>query len=324
MIRAAALIVLYLLVSGTTPAAPVVGDTPEYSSYGIAPRPLLELWLRFHEAGLCQGMDSAFEFNESGMKVRSLVEDEKSFQRLQEMLEPLQSSFQIELDVSRPKVEKKSNDENENDPPPGIWENYELRSNMGDPVAQAEGTRDAIANTTGTGVNRLRAGAFSDEVLKQRLRLYAEQILDQKKKMERYASDMRVLVHIAFDPAIEPALQAKAGGVSLAHAQELGKLLVKLEANLSLAIPKSKSKGRLPSNAEKSDDASNPLLHSSDRIANDAHALAQRIYRFVHPEQFTVDLDELREPSLLESIKDLFKMDSEFQKEMDRSIKSKK
>jgi len=135
---------------------------------------------------------------------------------------------------------------------------------------------------------------------------------------------MRVLVHIALDPAIEPALQAKARAVSLAHAQELGKVLIKLEANLSLAIPKSKPKRRLPSNAEKSDDAPKSLLHYSEQIANDARALAQRIYRFVHPEQFTVDLDELRKPSLLESIKEMFKMDLEFQKRMNRSVKGKK
>ena len=307
--------VFCLFILGTATAVPDEGDVPEFTTCRIAPRPLLELWLRFHEWGLCQGMDSTFEFNESGMKVRSLVEDEKSFQKFQEMLELLQNSFRIELDVSRPNVEKRSNDEDENDPPPGIWENYELRYNIGDPVAQAKDRPD---------FEQLRAAAFSDEVLKQRLRLYAEQTLDQRKKMERYASEIRVLVHITLDPAIDPALQAKARSVSLAHARELGKLLMKLDTNLSLAIPKSKSKGRLPATFKKADDASQTLLNSSDQIAIDAHALAQRIYRFVHPEQFTVDLDELREPSLLESIKDLFKMDSELQKEMDRYAKGKK
>jgi hypothetical protein len=308
-------IVFCFFILGTATAVPDEGNAPECTTYRIAPQRLLELWLRFHESGLCQGVDSTFDFNESGMKVRSLVEDEKSYQKFQEMLEPLQSSFRIELDVTRPNAEKKSSDENENDPPPGIWENYELRYNMGDPVAQAKDRPD---------FEQLRATAFSDEVLKQRLRLYAEQTLDQKKKMERYASDIRVLVHIALDPAIDPALQAKARSVSYAHAQELGKLLVKLEANLSLAIPKSKQKGRLPSTAERADNASQSLLNSSDHIANDAHILAQRIYHFVHPEQFTVDLDELRKPSFLESIKELFKIDLEFQKEMDRYAKGKR
>jgi hypothetical protein len=315
MNRAVSIIIFCFFISGTALAALVEGDASEYSSYRIAPKPLLELFLRFHEANLCQGMDSTFVFNESGMKVRSLAEDERSLQKFQEMLGPLLSSFRIELDVSRPEVEKKSNDEDENDPPPGLWENYELRYNMGDLVAQAKDRQD---------FEQLRARAFLDEVLKQRLRLYGEQLLDQEKKMERYASDMRVLVPIALDPAIEPALQTKARGVSLAHALELGKLLTKLEANLSLAIPKSKSKGRLRSKTGKSDGASKSLLHSSDQIADDAHALAQRIYRFVHPEQFTVDLDELREPSLLESIRDLFRMDSEFQKEMNMSFKRNK
>jgi hypothetical protein len=313
MNRVGLLIFFYFFVLGASTALPFDGAGPEPVSYRAAPRPLLELWLRFHESGLCQGLDVDFDFNESGMKVRGLMGDEKSYQKFQEMLEPLQSSFRIELDVSRPKVEKRSSDQNENDPPPGIWENHELRYNMGD---------DSVAPTKEQPeLEQLRDTSFY-EILKQRLRLYAEQILDQKKKMERSASDMRVLVQIALDSAIDPALRAKACRVSLAHAQELGKLLTKIDANLSLAIPKSKARGRSSPNGGKADGAQ-LIESSSDRIANDAHVLAQIIYRFVHPEQFTVDLGELRQPGLLESVRDLSKMNSEFQKQIDRYAATK-
>jgi hypothetical protein len=298
-----------------------VGDSiacalPEDTSYRKAPRALLEIWLRFHEVGLCQGVDAAFEFNERGMKVRSLVENEKSFQKFQEMLELLQNSFLIELETSRPSVEKEKKQEEEEDkeeklhddrdPPTSLWENYELRYNLGDTLAAQQ--RDHVVFEDG----------ISDWVLKQRLYLYAVQTLDWNKKMERYASDILVLVRFAGDPAVAPDLQSRANAVCLAHAMELGKVISKLNASLSQAIPKSKKNGRASSHTIS---ASKSLVHSANQIADAAHATAQQIFRFLHPEQFTVRLNDLRDPGLLDSLTKLAKMNSDFQKEIGKSVK---
>ena len=93
------------------------------------PRELAEAWLHFHEADLCQGVDAVFVFEKDGMEVRSLIEDEKSYEKFQELFAPLRSSYKIEVQVTRPPERKKSDDERE--PPPSLWENDELRSFYG-------------------------------------------------------------------------------------------------------------------------------------------------------------------------------------------------
>ena len=82
------------------------GDTPTHH----APRKLVEAWLRFHEMDLCQEMDAVFAFNDSGMEVWCLVKDERSYQKLQELLEPLRATCRIELYTTRLPAEKKSDE----------------------------------------------------------------------------------------------------------------------------------------------------------------------------------------------------------------------
>jgi hypothetical protein len=48
-------------------------------------------------------------------------------------------------------------------------------------------------------------------------------------------------------------------------------------------------------------------------ISSTAQDVARRIYRFIHPQQHTVDLDELRDPSLLESLAELRRMTHDFE-----------
>lgn len=283
----------------------------EGSSYRKAPRALQEVWLRFHESALCQGMDATFEFNESGMKVRSLIEDEKSYQKFQEMIQPLQSSFQIELDVSRPMKENKEgvSDQDENDPPPGIWQNYELRYNLGHSSMKLSEQ------------NSLEMLQSDFEILKMRMYLYAVQTIELNKKMERYASDLPVLSRVSSDPAIEPNLRAKAKAISLMHSLELGKVISKLRTNLILAIPRTKQKEQ--THAGKSSGNTKSVVDSSIQIADAAHAVAQRIFQFIYPERFTVGVEELRGSSFLDSLKALSRMNSDFQKEMSNPIKRK-
>jgi hypothetical protein len=291
-------------------------DQPsDFSSYRKAPRALLEFWLRFHEIGLCQGIDAAFEFNESGMKVQSLIEDEKSYQKFQELIQPLQRSFQIELDVSRPAVETKEKEKEgeeeaehkEKDPPPSIWENYELRYNLGDSSVPYGDQEDSII---------VRHSLFPEDVIKQRLYLYAVQTIELNRKMGRYASDLANLDYFRQDPEIKPDLRVRTKKICFAHAQELGRIIYKLNANLSLAIPKSKQKGKALETSGKSIADSKSIPHSAINIVDAAHVVAQGVDRFIHPEQFTVGLSELRAPGLLDSLKNLSRICSDYQKEI--------
>jgi hypothetical protein len=322
-------IVLYLLVFELLPAScSIAGDLPGNEFYRKAPRAFLEAWLQFHAMDLCQGVDATFEFNESGMKVRSLVEDERIFQKFQAILEPLKKSYQIELETSRLSVdkgkEKEEGDEeegdnkeeklhNDKDPPPSLWENYELRYNLGDPLAARQ--RDQIIIEEGNDVG------LSDWVIKQRLYLFAVQTLDLNKKMERYASDLQALVRVAVEPAIASDLRSKANAVGFAHALELGKIIARLHANLSQALPKSKKTAKALPHA--TGDIKS-LVRFSDQIAEAAHAASQQIIRFLHPEQFTVGLDDLRAPSLFDGLTNLARMNSDFQKEIGKSFNAKK
>jgi hypothetical protein len=43
-------------------------------------------------------------------------------------------------------------------------------------------------------------------------------------------------------------------------------------------------------------------MEKADMIAAGARALSWRIYRFIYPDQHTVDLDELQRPGLLVSL----------------------
>lgn len=311
--------ILCCAVFGLAPArGEDAGDSSGDAFYRKAPRPLLEVWLRFHEAGLCQGVEASFEFSDSGMKVRSVVEDEKSFQKFQEMLAPLQNSFRIEQETVRPDLEEKEEDEegeksrDDNDPPASLWENNELRYNLGDPLAALQ--RDGVAFVDA------RDSAISDWVLKQRLYLYAVQTIDLNRKMERYASLLNPLARMARDAAVAPDLQSRANALCLAHAVELGKVLSKLNANLGQAIPKPEKK-RKP---RRFADDSKSALTASKHIADAAGDVARQVRRFLHPEQFTVGLDDLRAPGILDCLENLTAMTLDFQKEIGKSVKKKK
>ena len=98
------------------------------------PRKLQEAWLRFHEIGLCQEVDADFVFDDGGMKVWSRIGSDKIYLKFQELFAPLRNLYHVELYINRPRGEKES--ENGDNPPPSLWQNYELRSNLGEHAAQ--------------------------------------------------------------------------------------------------------------------------------------------------------------------------------------------
>jgi hypothetical protein len=276
------------------------------------PLPLMQMWLRFHGSDLCQGVDASFAFDQEGLKVRSMVEDEKSYEKFQEMLEPLRNSYKIDLSAERPPVEK--DPEEPKTPPASLWENYELRSFLGDPFAQAK-EKPGSENRNHSDLPP------PGDLLKQQLILYSEQMLDWNKRMERYAADLPALAHVAFDTSSDPTLRPQAAAVCKAHALALERYLAKLSSNLAEAIPKSDKKEKSRAKGDAGADR-NGIVGEAEQISEAARDVAHRINVFIHPETYTVGLDELRQPSLLDLIRTLQKMNSEFLRSMEKAVRS--
>lgn len=302
------LLILCLAGPAIVPAGILTGADPsEDIPDRDTPRELKEAWLRFHSADLCQGMDAMFTFSKNGVEVRCLVEDEKSYQKLEELLSPLRGSFRVELYPAYPPPEEKKSD-SEEDPPPSLWQNYELRSYLGDPLARSL----RLNAETQPQIDMPAPGGM----LKERLLIYAEQVLAWNRKMKRYAMDLPALVRVASDLPPTAELKLQADAVCMGHAQNLGKALGRLRANLSQAIPKPEKKGRPAPRSEKSGKAGKTPVDSAEQISIAAQDVAGRVHRFIYPEQYTVDLEELREPGLLETVKMLEGMVLDFKKEL--------
>jgi hypothetical protein len=191
------------------------------------------------------------------------------------------------------------------DPPTSLWENYELRSFLGDPIARAK-EREGFEEES-------LLNFPPSNLLKQRLLIYAEQTLALSRKMERFAKDLPVLTRAALDPGIAPGLRMQAKTVCLAHSQNLERAIGKLNGNLEAAFPRSPKKER-PAQPE---NLAVPLKTPVDRanyISELTQDVAKRVYQFIHPdpEHYTVGLDELRRPSLLGYFKTLKKADQEY------------
>jgi hypothetical protein len=280
-------------------------DSSQNEPMPDTPLKLMEVWLRFHEADLCQGIEAEFVFNKDGMQVLSRVEDERSYQKFMDMLEPLRRSYRIELYATRPPSEKNSEDDKAL--PPSLWENYELRANLGDPIARGF-TRETA---------EIRLFDRPDETLKQLLMMYSEQTLDRNRKMKRYAADLLPLARMAFGHTVSPDIRMLAKRVCLAHAQNLNKFIGKLNANLRQALPKASKKSGASSGSDNPAIAAKVPVDLAVQISEDAHIIAQHVHNFIRPENYTVGLEELRNPSLLESLAELQKLNEDFQRAMD-------
>lgn len=297
---------------GAAKGISVSAHSSENAPGGGTPRELQEAWLRFHETDLCQEVDAVFIFHRNGMEAWSRIESDKTQLRFQELFNALRDSFRIELYTTRPPSKKKS--ENEEDPPPSIWQNLELRANLGDPAAQFKGRLDPE--------ERIQVYEMPSGLMKQRLLIYAERTLDGSRKMERYADDLPALVRLSLDPAATPELKSKSIQVCAAHVQSLEKQIVKLTSNLTLAFPKSSKGDRQSSPQAVSAITGKTLADKAEQVSANTHNVAQRIERFIHPETYTIGLDELRNPSLLESLRGLKEMVVEFQKSVSKPPQS--
>lgn len=268
------------------------------------PYALRDFWLRFHELGLCQKMHTTFAFHGDQMEIWCRVENEKAFRRFIEMLDPLRISNSIELHVAE--GPRSSGGLDENDPPPSLWNNAELRYYFqgGPQIASAS----AITGNFGEPEPGI--------ILKQRLIMYAEQTLNWSREMRRYGEHLPDLVGAAFDPTAAPNTKSRAAAVCLQHVEALDKLAERLNQNLVIALPRASGKSTIPPASETSENERSFLKKRAVAISNTSQAIAQRIYLFIYPQDFGVNLSDLKDPDLLESLKNLRSMLATFGQEL--------
>jgi hypothetical protein len=272
---------------------------------GDIPRALREIWLAFHQTELCQGLDTVFVFRADGMEVWCAIDDEKSYQKLVELVGPGRTEFQIDLYPTRMPEEKRSWEE-ESNPPPSLSQNAELRAYLQDPF-------DAAAGRGGVPARPEEPLGEPGLSLKRRLLFFAEQTVEWAKRLRRYAVDLPVLAWAAFDPAAAADVRPQAREVCARHAREIEKLALKLTDNLSRAFPRPEKQPRKPQTPKRPQRASKSVTESAAQLSEASQDVARRVYQFIYPEKHTVSLADLREPSLLGTLRDLGKMASEFQ-----------
>ena len=293
--------------AGMAIEAPDTDDWPFSIPNSNTPQKLREAWLSFHETDLCQEVDAIFVFNRSGMEVWSRIEKDKNQRKFLRLFESLKNSYQVELYTTRAPAQNKEYDEE--GPPPSLWQNYELRSNLGERISLV------MSQLTFEERNQLDPPSV-DSSLRQRLMIYAEQTLNWNKRMEQYALDLAALARVAQDPGVSPEQKSRAIAVCADHAQNLEKYAGKLAANLEQALPVTEKKKRSPSRPATAGNADRDPLERAKQISAATHEVSRRVYRFIHPEYYTVELEELRNPSLLDSLWELRGMVSDFEKSL--------
>ena len=309
MRRTLRLVILFVICfAGIAGTQICIAESSENAPGNGTPQKLQEAWLRFHESDLCQEVDAVFTFDKSGMEAWSRVESDRISQRYQDLFGSLGDDVQVDLYTTRPVAKKKSDDSD--DPPPSLCQNHELRANLGDPLAQIK-VRVNIED-------REMQTDSPDFSLKQRLLVYAERTLDWNKRMEKYADDLPSLARFALDPAIAPELRSRSMRVCAEHTRNLEKQIGKLAANLALAFPKTSKKDRPASPPEASGIARMNLIDGAEKISAETRTVARYVHNFIHPAGFAVELDELRHPSLLDSLRTLREMVLDFQKVIDK------
>jgi hypothetical protein len=272
------------------------------------PRKLQESWLRFHGSDLCQDLDAVFVFDGGGMQIWSRIDSDKAYLKFQDIFGALSTQYRVTLYTNRTKEEKEW--DNGDNPPPSLWQNYELRANLGDRAAQFPNF----------GEERITINPPSaDPLLKQRLYIYADQTLKRNKKMTRIALGIFALVRLATDPDIPGDIRSKAAAIGSDHAKSLDKQIGKLTSDLKQAIPRSGRRRSGSSKSAISEFENMPLRERAEQIYERTQSVALAVHRFIFPELYTVALSELRDPSLTDSLNQLRGEVQSFQKDLAKS-----
>jgi hypothetical protein len=269
--------------------------------------PLRNAWLRFHENDLCLGVDAVFVFQPKGMEIWCRAKDEKSLQELKALLAPLQSSYRIDLYATYSDREKKPWAREDDDPPPSLWNNAELRNYFRDPGD----TRWSVVDDS---ASDLIPDPRQDLVMRRRMKLYSDQIVEWLKKMDRFAKDLSSLAEAGYGKDPVPEIQARARTVSLDHVREIGRYAGRLLESLRHAFPRSPGDGLLPQGPKPIPDMSDSPYAGALRVSAQAQDLNQKILRFLYPQNYTVTLTDLRDPGLLDLAKVVQQSAAEFER----------
>ena len=120
-----------------------------------------------------------FSAGTDSLDVWCVIEKEKSYQKLVRLLQRVRGSHEVYLYTTRP--EKKEKTPDDRDPPPSFWNNDELRDYLRDPFARDR--RSPVGSD-------FDSEAPHEIFFKQRLRLYADSLLESKQRIARYVMDL--------------------------------------------------------------------------------------------------------------------------------------
>jgi hypothetical protein len=275
----------------------------ERSNPGQVPRQFVDLWLRFHEVELCQELDAVFVFHQDAMEVWCRIEDEKSYQQFVQMISPLKASGHVDLYPTRSPAGKKRQEDNE--PPASLWNNGELLSYFGiSSGLESAQWEQALGN---------RAEMRHFDARKQRLLMYANQLQESSRKLKRLGGELPALALASSEDAYTAEQRRRATAVCQSHAQALDKNATRLSENLAQALPRGVRRAEDAARPQRPDAGLAPR-DIAVRLADTTRSLSRRIYRFLYPQDHTVELTDLREPGLLESLRLVRESASEFQR----------
>ncbi len=285
-----------------------VANTPAADT----PLRLREVWLRFHRDNLCEKVDAAFLFHKSEMEVLVNIENGKNNRKLFEILEPLHDSYQIKLHTVRLQTERELIDIR--NAPPSFWLNSKLTEYLRDDFLRDAAVIDRGLQTHSTDWTTDWTPTL---MFRQRILLFARDTLDYNRKVRLFAAHLPLLARAAFDPQYTPDLSNQALDVCRAHAKKLEKYIKKLYGNLTKALPNAPEKSNEAPPSEAPIMTAESAVHIAIRLDNEAQNLFHLVYRFIYPQTHTVELDDLLNPSLLQSLKALRKTTVEFQRSID-------
>jgi len=281
-----------------------VANTPDRET----PPKLREVWLRFHKDNLCEKVDAGFVFHRGKMEVLVNIGNGKSNGKFFDILEPLHSSSQIKLHTVRLQTEQELIDIRNT--PPSFWLNSRLTEYLRDSFL-----RDT--SITNFGLQSDSTGWTSSIMFGQRMLMFARDTLDYNRKIRLYAAHLPLLALAAFDPQIAPALRNQALDVCRAHVKKLEKYTKKLNGNLARALPKTTNKSSKTTQSEDPSKTDQSSIDIALRLTDEADDLSRLVYRFIYPQSHTVELADLLNPTLLQSLQTLRQTTAEFQNSID-------
>lgn len=300
-------VVMALLFVRTNP----VGAEPAVRNlYSIANAPnpetpanLSDIWLRFHEEHICQDAEAVFVFRGNRMDLYLDRHNSRELKKLRKLLESLEGKDLVTLYLVHSPSE--TAEYSEILPPTSFWMNSTLRSQFSDP-----GTMDFFRFGTFHSATDIPPSVL----FRKRMVLFAHDTLDYTRKMKSYAEHLPLLARAASDPDATPEIKRRIQEVYRDHARELEKYIGKLYGNIEKATPKPFEKPRITPDAGHIILKGLSSVDGADWIAAEARNQYFNVQEFIYPQNHTVDVAELRNPSLLRSLKTLQAVMEEYRK----------